>query len=280
MTRLENNWQCGRFSLQLNQPKIMGVLNCTPDSFSDGGKFNTIDKALQRAEQMIAEKVDIIDIGAESTRPGSKAISAQEEIERLKPIVQALVQDGRKPISIDTKKTAVMQAMLELGADIINDVNGFEDKDAIHVIAQYSCGVCIMHMRGMPESMQKDTNYQDVLKEIGVYLQNRAQVLIASGINSKRIILDPGFGFGKTPEQNMLLIRELKKITQSYPALIGVSRKSTIGHYLNQAPVEERLIGSVVLAALGAWQGANIIRAHDIKATKEALMMVEALKNA
>lgn len=273
--------QCGRFQLDLSSSKIMGVLNCTPDSFSDGGKFVQIDAALTHAETMIAEGADIIDIGAESTRPGAAAISAEEEISRLTPVVSALVADGRKPISIDTRHTKTMQAMLDLGVDMINDISALEAEGAIDAVKQSSVAICLMHMRGIPQTMQNHTLYDNVVTEVAQYLARRAELCREAGIEANRIVLDPGFGFAKTPEQNMALIAQIKAfLNLSYPVLIGVSRKSTIGHYLDNRAVEDRVIGSVVLAALGAYKGAQIVRVHDIKATKDALLMVEALKNA
>lgn len=277
----EQTLQCGRFQLDLSSSKIMGVLNCTPDSFSDGGKFVQIDAALTHAETMIAEGADIIDIGAESTRPGAAPISAEEEISRLTPVVSALVADGRKPISIDTRHTKTMQAMLDLGVDMINDISALEAEGAIDAVKQSSVAICLMHMRGIPQTMQNHTLYDNVVTEVAQYLARRAELCREAGIEANRIVLDPGFGFAKTPEQNMALIAQIKAfLNLSYPVLIGVSRKSTIGHYLDNRAVEDRVIGSVVLAALGAYKGAQIVRVHDIKATKDALLMVEALKNA
>lgn len=273
--------QCGRFQLDLSSSKIMGVLNCTPDSFSDGGKFLHIDAALQHAEQMIAEGVDIIDIGAESTRPGAVAVSPEEEIQRLTPLVKALVTDGRKPISIDTRHPKTMQAMLELGVDMINDVSALEAEGAIEIVAQSQAAVCLMHMRGVPQTMQSNTQYHNLIEEIVQYLMQRAALCEAAGIGKQRISIDFGFGFAKNPEQNMALIANIERFIQSgYPLLVGVSRKSTIGHYLGNRAVEDRMIGSVVLAAMSAYQGASILRVHDIKATKDALLMVEAVKNS
>lgn len=277
----EQTLQCGRFQLDLSSSKIMGVLNCTPDSFSDGGKFVQIDAALTHAETMIAEGADIIDIGAESTRPGAAPISAEEEISRLTPVVSALIADGRKPISIDTRHTKTMQAMLDLGVDMINDISALEAEGAIDAVKQSSVAICLMHMRGIPQTMQNHTLYDNVVTEVAQYLARRAELCREAGIEANRIVLDPGFGFAKTPEQNMALIAQIKAfLNLSYPVLIGVSRKSTIGHYLDNRAVEDRVIGSVVLAALGAYKGAQIVRVHDIKATKDALLMVEALKNA
>lgn len=274
-------WQCGRFVLNLQEPKIMGVLNCTPDSFSDGGKFIHADDALRQAEKMIAEGADIIDVGAESTRPGAAAVPVEEEIRRLTPVVKALVADARVPISIDSKNTATMRAMLELGADIINDVHGLEDAGAVQAVADSHCGLCIMHMRGMPANMQDNTYYEDVVDEINRYLEQRVAACLAAGIEAQRISIDPGFCFGKTPAQNMTLIKHgAEFLAGRYPLLIGVSRKSTIGYYLDNRPVAERLIGSVTLGALSAWLGADIVRVHDVKETADALKILLALKIA
>lgn len=269
--------QCGRFELDLSSPNIMGVLNCTPDSFSDGGQFIEVKKALLHAEKMLADGANILDIGAESTRPNALTVPAEEEIKRLTPVVKELIQLN-VPISIDTKKTAVMKAMLDLGADMINDVHGLEDDGALELLAQYDCGICIMHMKGMPENMQNNTDYDDVVGEVKSYLEVRAGKALEVGISKKRICLDFGFGFGKTPKQNMRLIREMMEFQAlGYPLLVGVSRKSTIGHYLGGVPVQERLIGSVTLASLSAFLGADILRVHDVKETKEALIMTKAL---
>ncbi|MDO4643421.1 MAG: dihydropteroate synthase [Cardiobacteriaceae bacterium] len=258
----------------------MGVLNCTPDSFSDGGHYLSPEVAITRAQQMIAEGVDIIDIGAESTRPGADEVPVEEEITRLTPIVRTLVADSRCPISIDTKKTAVMRAMLELGVDMINDVHGFEDDGALSLLADYpQVALCIMHMRGMPNNMQQFTDYNDVVSEVDMYLQNRVSACLDAGISAERIVLDPGFGFGKTPAQNMSLVRACQQFKHDqFPVLLGVSRKSTIGYYLDNAPVSERLYGSITLVALAVWQGADIVRVHDVKATRDVLRLTAALR--
>ena len=272
--------RCGRYTLDLSKTNLMGVLNCTPDSFSDGGRYLDPTAALARARQMRAEGVDIIDIGAESTRPGAQEVPAEEEIARLTPIVRTLVADGQCPISIDTKKTAVMAAMLELGVDLINDVHGLEDDGAPALLTRYPhVAICLMHMRGMPDTMQQHTDYTDVVSEVDAYLQARVNACLEAGISADRLILDPGFGFGKTPAQNMALIRDCRRFShERYPVLIGVSRKSTIGYYLDNAPVDARLYGSISLAALAARQGAAIIRAHDIAATRDALRIANALR--
>ncbi len=271
-------FKCGRFNLGLSQTKLMGVLNCTPDSFSDGGQFFNAKDAIKRAEQMLKEGADILDLGGESTRPNSQPVPVAEEIRRLQPVVEALMS-WNVPISIDTKKTAVMRAMLDLGVDLINDVHGLEDEGALALMKNYNCGLCLMHMRGMPAHMQQNTVYADLIGEVRDYLRARAAAALAAGVARERIVLDFGFGFGKNPAQNMALIRHTADfLALGYPLLVGVSRKSTIGHYLGDVPVNERLIGSVTLAALSAWLGAGIIRAHDIKETRDALLMVAALR--
>ena len=270
-------WQCGRFILDLEKPKIMGVLNSTPDSFSDGGAFMTPAAAIARAHEMVEQGADIIDIGAESTRPGAQAISSEEEIARLTPVVAALVKASPVPISVDTKKAATMRAMLALGVDIINDVNALEDEGALEAVRQGTCGICLMHMRGMPENMQENTHYDDVVAEVGAYLQQRAETCLQAGIAAQRLAMDPGFGFGKTPEQNILLVKHLHYFSRNrYPVLLGVSRKSTIGHILGRAPVHERMVGSVTLAMLGVLSGANILRVHDVRETSDALKILSA----
>lgn len=271
------HWQCGRFVIDLAQPKIMGVLNCTPDSFSDGGQFLGTEAAIARARQMVIEGADIIDIGAESTRPGSQAISCEEEIRRLTPVVEALVAELDVPISIDTKKTETMRAMLALGADIINDVRGLEDAGAIEAVKDSNCGICLMHMRGMPENMQQNTDYADVLAEVDDYLQQRTAACLTAGVAPERIALDPGFGFGKNVQQNLMLVKHVRRFGHArYPLLLGVSRKSTIGQLLGGVPPGERMMGSVMLAMLGVEAGANIVRVHDVRATRDALRIREA----
>lgn len=274
-------WQCGRFSLDLETPKIMGVLNSTPDSFSDGGAYLHPSAAIARAHEMVKEGADIIDIGAESTRPGAHAISSVEEIARLTPIVRHLVNELPVPISVDTKKAQTMQAMLALGADIINDVNALQDEGALDIVKHSACGICLMHMRGMPENMQDNTDYQDVVAEIDQHLRERVTACLQAGIAAERLALDPGFGFGKTPAQNMTLVKSIRSLVQGrYPLLLGVSRKSTIGHILGNVPTENRLIGSVVLAVLGVSAGANIVRVHDVKETRDALLMLRAYQES
>lgn len=274
-------WQCGRYTLNLDTPKIMGVLNCTPDSFSDGGRYRGVENAIARAHEMVAEGADMIDVGAESTRPGSYAVDAEEEIARLTPVVSKLVRELRVPVSVDTKKAPTMRAMLELGADIINDVHALEDRGALAAVRESRCGICLMHMRGMPENMQDNTEYGDVLAEVDGYLGARLAACLEQGIDAQRIVLDPGFGFGKTPAQNMMLVKHLPYFSRhGQPLLLGVSRKSTIGHILDGAPVDKRMTGSVVLGVLGAQAGAHILRVHDVAETRQALQILAALNCA
>lgn len=271
-------WQCGRYALDLDKPRIMGVLNCTPDSFSDGGKFLDPRTAIRRAREMVAQGADIIDVGAESTRPGAQAISSEEEIARLTPVVRALVQELNVPISIDSKKAATMRAMLALGADIINDVHALEDEGALEAVRHSTCGICLMHMRGMPENMQDNTEYADVLGEVENYLTMRVELCLAAGIDAGRLALDPGFGFGKNATQNLQLVKHAARFSlKRYPVLLGVSRKSTVGQILGNVPVGERVTGSVVLAVLGVLSGVDIVRVHDVREMREALSVVGAV---
>lgn len=275
-----NELQLGRFRLALNECHIMGVLNCTPDSFSDGGLYFEPQKALHHAENMLRQGARILDVGAESTRPDADEIPAAEEIKRLKPVIQEL-RRLNCVISVDTKKTEVMKAVLDWGVDMINDVRALEDKGALATVSASQAGVCLMHMRGMPKTMQQHTDYDNVVSEVHDYLQQRAQEALRAGIPRERLLLDFGFGFGKTPAQNMALIRAIPELKRfGYPILVGVSRKSTLGYYLGGAAVDERLHASVTLAALSAYLGANVLRVHDVAATRDALKMVHALQSA
>lgn len=270
--------QCGRFQLDLSSVKVMGVLNCTPDSFYDGGRYASCDAAIKQAERLLAEGVDIIDLGAESTRPNAQSISPEEEIKRLTPIVKELLALNC-PLSIDTRHAPTMQVMLDLGVDMINDINALEDDGALNILSQFNAGICLMHMRGTPQTMQKHKNYQDVVEEVAQYLEKRVHICAQNGIERSRLCLDIGFGFAKTPEQNMRLIAHLPRFASiGLPLLIGVSRKSTIGHYLNNRAVEGRLHGTVALSLLSVINGAKIVRVHDVGAFKDALKMWEVLQ--
>lgn len=265
-----------RRQLSLQRCKLMAILNVTPDSFSDGGKFVGHKAALCQVAQMLKDGADIIDIGGESTRPGAAEVSMTEELDRVIPIIELIRREFDTVISIDTYKAAVMKAAIDAGADIINDVRALQDVGAIEVAVQTQVPVCLMHMRGMPGSMQQLTDYQQVTVEVLSFLQHRAQICMAAGVNPGQIILDPGFGFAKTLAQNYQLLAELAKIQQSgFPVLAGMSRKSMVGQLLNK-PVSERLAGSIACATIAVIHGARIIRAHDVKETADAIAVAEA----
>ncbi len=270
---------CGKYSLNLSSVKVMGVLNVTPDSFSDGGRFVDTEKALAHAIAMAEAGAAIIDIGGESTRPGANDISEQQEIDRVVPIIQALRSEITIPISIDTSKAAVMKAAVQAGAGLINDVRALQDTDALLTAQQCDVSVCLMHMQGQPRTMQQQPHYHDVVAEIIQFFRQRIDACLAAGINQDKIIIDPGFGFGKTTQHNLLLMKHLQQFKQlGVPILLGVSRKASIGELLN-APVNKRLAGSLAMATVAAMNGANIIRAHDVKETVDAMTMVNALLN-
>ena len=260
---------CGR-ELDLAQPRIMGILNITPDSFSDGSRFNQLDSALFHAEKMIAEGAAIIDVGGESTRPGAAYVSEQEELDRVVPVIEQLSQKLDVMISIDTYKPAVMAAACQAGAHLINDIKALQEPDALKVAAQSQALICLMHMQGEPQSMQNHPVYKDVVEEVSDFLNNRVAECLAVGIAPEKLLLDPGFGFGKTLEQNYELLGRLNEVQSDYPLLIGVSRKSMIGNLLNRS-VDERLAGSIAAALYALAQGARIIRVHDVQATCDAV---------
>ena len=260
---------CGR-ELDLSQPRIMGILNITPDSFSDGSRFNQLDSALFHAEKMIAEGAAIIDVGGESTRPGAAYVSEQEELDRVVPVIEQLSQKLDVMISIDTYKPAVMAAACQAGAHLINDIKALQEPDALKVAAQSQALICLMHMQGEPQSMQHHPVYKDVVEEVSYFLNNRVAECLAAGIAPEKLLLDPGFGFGKTLEQNYELLGRLNEVQSDYPLLIGVSRKSMIGNLLNRS-VDERLAGSIGAALYALAQGARIIRVHDVQATCDAV---------
>ena len=274
-------WQCGRFSLNLAEPKIMGIVNLTPDSFSDGGTYSrNVQTALQHAEQLLKDGADILDIGGESTRPGSAAVSQEEEWARVQPLLAEVVKWG-VPISLDTRHTSVMARALAQGwADIINDVAALSDEGAVDLLAQYpQTGICLMHMQGLPDNMQHNPRYQDVVGEVVRYLNERVAVCTAAGIARERIILDPGFGFGKTLPHNIALMQHLADFFQTadLPLLIGVSRKRMIGELSGEADAAQRVHGSVAAALAAVARGAQVIRVHDVKATADALKVWQAL---
>jgi dihydropteroate synthase len=268
---------CAGRVLDLSQPRIMGVLNITPDSFSDGGAWLSVENAVAHARQMADAGADIIDIGGESTRPGSAPVSAGEELQRVIPVIEALRAGIDVPVSIDTQKPAVMRAAVAAGAVMINDVNALQADGAIETAASLGVPVCLMHMQGIPETMQETPDYQDVVAEVVSFLGARAAACEAAGIARGQIVLDPGFGFGKTVGHNLSLLRRLDALVAlGYPVLVGLSRKSLIGKVLG-LPVDKRLYPSIALAVLAVWQGASIVRCHDVRQTREAALMCRAV---
>lgn len=249
----------------------MGILNVTPDSFSDGGQFHSIDLALSRAEQMIADGVDIIDIGGESSRPGAQPLPLEEELRRVMPVIYAL-RDCGKPLSIDTYKPEVMREALHAGADMINDINGFRSEGALSAVNRSDCALCIMHMQKDPLTMQMSPEYREVTRDVTQFLQERVTAMEEAGVDRTRICVDPGFGFGKTVEHNLALLRNMERISEEtgVPVLAGVSRKSMIGAITGR-PVEQRLAGSLAAALAAVAHGAAIIRVHDVAETVDAL---------
>jgi dihydropteroate synthase len=269
---------CGGRLLRLDRPRIMGVLNVTPDSFSDGGRFAGAKGALEHARKMVADGADLIDVGGESTRPGADPVPLAEELERVIPVLSALHGALDVPLSIDTSKPAVMRAAVAAGAGLVNDVNGLRAEGAIEAVAETGAAVCVMHMQGTPRSMQERPHYDDVVAEVGAFLSRQADALLAHGVARERILLDPGFGFGKTLEHNIALFRGLPELAAlGYPLLVGVSRKSMIGALLGGRPVTDRVVGSVTAALLAARTGARILRVHDVRETADALAIAAAL---
>ena len=274
-------WQAGRFEIGLDKPKIMGIVNLTPDSFSDGGVYSqNAQTALAHAEQLLKEGADILDIGGESTRPGADYVSPEEEWARVEPVLAEVAGWG-VPVSLDTRRTVIMEKALALGGvDIINDIAALTDDGAVELLArQADTGICLMHMQGLPENMQINPKYQDVVGEVARYLKERTAECIAAGIAPQRITLDPGFGFGKNLQHNIALMRHLPELMAEtgFPLLIGVSRKRMIGELTGEADVAERVHGSVAAALVSVARGAQIVRVHDVKATADALKVWDAL---
>ena len=260
---------CGKYKLSLARPLIMGVVNITPDSFSDGGHYLQTAAAVARARQLLAEGADILDIGGESTRPGAAPVTLEEERRRVLPVLAALTDAG-VPLSIDTRKPELMREAAAAGAAIINDVNGFEAPGAFAAVAGNGCAICIMHKQGNPETMQQAPQYGDVVAEVGSYLGARVAAAEQAGIARERIVIDPGFGFGKTLEHNLALLRGIGKLAPGVPVLAGLSRKAMIGA-LTGREVGARIFGSVAAALIAAQRGAAILRVHDVAATRDAL---------
>lgn len=271
---------CKGKALDLSRPQVMGVLNVTPDSFSDGGDFFSADAAVERALAMQAEGAAIIDIGGESTRPGAGPVSAEDEIRRVVPVIEALQVRLTVPISIDTQKPEVMRAAVAAGAGFINDVNALRAPGALEAAAECQVPVCLMHMQGEPRTMQADPHYDDVVDEVSGFLLQRAAACEQAGIAREHILLDPGFGFGKTLQHNLQLLARLETIgALGFPLLVGLSRKSMIGKLLG-LDVGERLAASIALAVMAVERGAALVRAHDVAPTWQALQMQVALRAA
>ncbi|MGB7209436.1 MAG: dihydropteroate synthase [Pyrinomonadaceae bacterium] len=277
------NWQTSRRKLDLARPLVMAILNVTPDSFSDGGKFADPDAALKQAEKFITEGADIIDIGGESTRPGSKKVPVNEEIARVVPVIEAITKRFDVPISIDTTKSEVAQAAVNAGAEIINDISGLRfDASIADVAAKYTTGLILMHSRGEFEMMHSQPPVEDIMTEVADDFRRAITKAEASGAQPENIALDIGIGFGKTFEQNLELIAKLDKLVvefNQYPLLVGTSRKSFIGKILDGAPPNERLSGSLASVAIAVWNGAKIVRVHDVKETIETVRVVNEIKN-
>jgi len=272
-------WRCRDRNIDLRHPLVMGVLNVTPDSFSDGGRFANADAAFGRAAAMVAEGAVIIDVGGESTRPGASPVEAAAEIERVVPVIERICSELDAAVSVDTSKCAVISAAVGAGACIVNDVNALRASGARELAASLRVGVCLMHMQGEPRTMQMEPKYTDVVREVGEYLAQQRAACIAAGIAREAICLDPGIGFGKAESHNLTLLRRLRELVDlGSPLLLGVSRKSFIGRILGPgAGVEQRLYGGIGLAALAVSLGVKIIRTHDVAPTREAMQVVSAV---
>lgn len=274
-----HRWRFGNHDLDLtHRGLIMGIVNVTPDSFSDGGRFNDPGRAVEHAFMLLAQGADILDIGGESTRPGAEPVSEAEELHRVLPVIRAVRSQTQALISIDTMKAAVARAALDAGADIINDVTGLRGDAAMpRVAADSKAGLVVMHMTGTPQTMQNQPQYEDVVAEVGSYFDNRLRVLEGEGIDPERIVLDPGFGFGKTLEHNLALMRALPQLSTRRPLLVGVSRKSMIARVMHSDAMEDRFWPTIALSAYAREHGARIIRVHDVKPNCDALRMMEAI---
>ena len=270
------HWQTTRYRIDLSRPQVMGIVNVTPDSFSDGGQHADTRRALAHCEQLLAEGADILDIGGESTRPGAAPVSLEEELARVLPVLGGALTLGC-PVSIDTLKAGVMQRALALGADIVNDIHALRSPGAADVVAAHAdCGVCLMHMRGEPETMQLRPAYDDVVTEVGAFLRERVEMLRLRGVGAERIVLDPGIGFGKSVEHNVELLRRQRELLAlGLPLLAGWSRKSTLGAITGRAP-SERLPASIAAALAAVQSGASVVRVHDVAATVDALKVWRA----
>jgi dihydropteroate synthase len=272
--------KCNNKTLDLTQTSVMGIINATPDSFSDGGKFNNPQNALKRALEFTQQGATILDIGGESTQPLAKPVSKQEEIDRVMPVTELILKEVDTIVSIDTSNDLLMQEAIAAGVHIINDVRSLTKDRAFEIATSSQCAICLMHMKGEPDNMQTLTQYDNILQEVYDYLQEKVNLCLQNDVDANRLIIDPGFGFAKTPTDNLSLTKNLAFFkTLNLPILFGASRKSTINHILNKK-VNERLYGSLALAAIACFQGANIIRVHDVDETVQVVKMVEAIKRA
>ena len=267
---------CGKFKVSLAHPLIMGVVNVTPDSFSDGGKFIFLKQALTHARSLIAEGADMLDIGGESTRPGASPVSLEEERRRVLPVIEALA-GGATPISVDTQKPELMRDAVAAGASMVNDVCGFRAGGAFEAVAEGNAAICIVHMQGEPRSMQQNPHYRDVVDDVSGYLTERVCAAEGAGIARERIVIDPGFGFGKTLEHNLALLRHLRKFRDIGGVLLaGLSRKALLGRITGREPAE-RVFASAAAALIAVQNGAQIVRVHDVAATRDALAVLKAV---
>lgn len=269
---------CGRFRLDFSTPKIMAIINVTPDSFSGDG-CATRDAALRAAELLIAEGAEMLDVGGESSRPGALVVDVQEEIDRVVPVIEALVQFG-VPLSVDTVKPAVMRESIRVGADMINDIAAFQAEGAVDVVKEATVALCVMHMKGQPDTMQRAPRYDDVFTEVAGFLADRVHSLVDAGVSSDRILVDPGFGFGKTVDHNFTLLKDLSRLGElGYPVLVGMSRKSMLGAVTGRG-ISDRVVSGAVAAIVALQNGAKIVRTHDVAATRDAVRIWSALEAA
>ena len=271
---------CGNRVLDLTRTHVMGILNVTPDSFSDGGRFALLDAALRHAESMVLAGATLIDVGGESTRPGARVVTSQEEVDRVAPVVERISRELDVIISVDTSAPIVMTEVARLGAGLINDVRSLRREGALQAAADTGLPICLMHMLGEPGDMQDNPQYVDLVGEVSMFLADRVDQCVAAGISADRIVLDPGFGFAKTLQHNLSLFKRMEALHQlGRPLLVGVSRKTMVGQTLSR-PVDERLYGSLALAALAMTKGARILRVHDVAETVDVVRMIAAVESA
>lgn len=275
-----NQFNCGKYQLDLAHPHVMGIVNVTPDSFSDGGRYASTEKAVAHALQLVADGAHILDIGGESTRPNATPVGLEEELDRVIPVIERLSREVDVPLSIDTYKPQVMRAAVQAGAAIINDIRGLQEPEAVQAAAEGDAGICIMHMQGTPQTMQQNPQYENVVQEVKAFLQERLEACLAQGIAAERVVLDPGFGFGKRTVHNLALLNGLPDILAlGRPLLVGLSRKSVLGQIVG-SDVDQRLHASLAASVISVMKGGRIVRVHDVKATVDALKVVDAVINA